>query len=245
MARSFQLADYVYAHRGLWGDHIPENSLAAFRRASLSGLGAECDVHMAADGEAVVHHDFTLERMTGQPLAIRDMHTGWLSLTPLSGTEETIPTLSEVLSVMNEQPLLIELKVDETTDRRGLVLAVLESLADHHGPAALMSFDAEIITIVRELDDTIQTGLLTPPLRLKSEDGCAQTIAELNVAKADFLAPHVVDIMDARSRLGPDKPLACWTISEPEHIEFAEIAGAAPIFEKVTPDLVSAPGAPK
>lgn len=245
MARSIDLSNHMFAHRGLWGDTIPENSLAAFRRASLSGLGAECDVHLSADGEVIVHHDFTLERMAGQPLAVKDMDASWLSLTPLANTDETIPSLRDVLVAMSEQPLLIEMKVDETTDRVALVTAVLNCLAQHDGPAALMSFDAEIITLAREADDAIQTGLLTPPLQMKSEDGCAQTIAELNVAKADFLAPHVIDIMDARSLLGPDKPLACWTISEPEHIQFASMANAAPIFEKVTPDLVSAAGAPK
>ena len=245
MASRFDLRQFSFAHRGLWGDEIPENSLAAFRKAHALGLGAECDVHLSSDGVPVVHHDFSLDRMTGQPLLVQNMTSDWLSLTPLKDSEQTIPSLEDVLNAMASQPLLIELKVDETTNRSALVEAVLTTLSSHDGPAAIMSFDAETITLAREASPDIMTGLLTVPLRLKTEDSCAQTIAELNVAKADFLAPHVIDIMDARSLLGPEKPLACWTISDSEHIEFARLASAAPIFEKLDPALVSPVGDPK
>ena len=54
-----------YAHRGLHGDGIPENSLPAFARASERGYGIELDVQLSADGEVMVFHDYTLGRMTG------------------------------------------------------------------------------------------------------------------------------------------------------------------------------------
>ena len=56
MAISFDLQAYAYAHRGLWSETRPENTLAAFRAASANGLAAECDVHLSSDGEVVVHH---------------------------------------------------------------------------------------------------------------------------------------------------------------------------------------------
>ena len=54
-----------FAHRGLHGDGIPENSLAAFRRACEAGYGIELDVHLTADEKLVVFHDDTLSRMCG------------------------------------------------------------------------------------------------------------------------------------------------------------------------------------
>ena len=54
-----------YAHRGLHGGGVPENSMAAFRRAVEAGYGIELDVHLSRDGEVVVFHDETLVRMTG------------------------------------------------------------------------------------------------------------------------------------------------------------------------------------
>ncbi|HZZ35853.1 MAG TPA: glycerophosphodiester phosphodiesterase family protein, partial [Caulobacteraceae bacterium] len=69
------LFDPPIAHRGLWSpDGPPENSLGAFQAACAAGYGIELDVQLTADGEAVVFHDSTLERMTGQPGRIAD-HT--------------------------------------------------------------------------------------------------------------------------------------------------------------------------
>ena len=60
---------YDYAHRGLHNREkgVPENSLAAFRRAAEAGYGAELDVHLTRDGRLVVIHDGDLERMCGVP----------------------------------------------------------------------------------------------------------------------------------------------------------------------------------
>ena len=55
-----------YAHRGLHGNGIPENSLAAFRLAAEAGCGIELDVQLSRDGEVMVFHDYTLTRMTGK-----------------------------------------------------------------------------------------------------------------------------------------------------------------------------------
>ena len=62
-----KLAGFRYAHRGLHGPGVPENSLAAFRRAAEAGYGAELDVRLTRDGRLAVFHDSTLERMCGVP----------------------------------------------------------------------------------------------------------------------------------------------------------------------------------
>ena len=62
-----------YAHRGYHEPpHIPENSMAAFRRAVEHGVGVEFDVHQIADGSLVIFHDDDLERMTGVKGQIED-----------------------------------------------------------------------------------------------------------------------------------------------------------------------------
>ena len=49
------LRRYRYAHRGFHDKpQVPENSLAAFRRAIERGFGAELDVHLTKDGKLVV-----------------------------------------------------------------------------------------------------------------------------------------------------------------------------------------------
>ena len=66
------LRRYRYAHRGFHDKpQVPENSLAAFRRAIERGFGAELDVHLTKDGKLVVFHDSTLQRCTGrQPMEV-------------------------------------------------------------------------------------------------------------------------------------------------------------------------------
>ncbi|CAF4311415.1 unnamed protein product, partial [Rotaria magnacalcarata] len=60
-------------HRGGAGESI-ENSLLAFDKGLENGLEMlELDCHLTKDSQAVVHHDFTLNRTTGQFGFIRDV----------------------------------------------------------------------------------------------------------------------------------------------------------------------------
>ena len=56
-----------FAHRGLHkrDKSVPENSLAAFERAASYGYGIELDVQLSKDGQVVVFHDDTLNRVCG------------------------------------------------------------------------------------------------------------------------------------------------------------------------------------
>ena len=62
-----------YAHRGLHGRGVPENSLKAFELACEAGKGIELDVQLSRDGEVMVFHDYNLKRMTGRDSLLSDM----------------------------------------------------------------------------------------------------------------------------------------------------------------------------
>jgi glycerophosphoryl diester phosphodiesterase len=105
------LACAVYAHRGLWGEGVAENSLSAFRRATEAGYGIELDVQLSLDGEVMVFHDSSLKRVTGCDASVFEKTAHELSSLRLSGTADTVPTLREVLSLVDGRvPLLIEIK---------------------------------------------------------------------------------------------------------------------------------------
>ena len=100
-----------YAHRGLHGEGVPENSLAAFKKAVENGHGIELDLQLSADGEVMVFHDYTLKRMTGEAGLLSEKTAEELRSLRLAGTDEHIPTLREVLELVDGQvPLLVELK---------------------------------------------------------------------------------------------------------------------------------------
>src|SRR5262249_31300242 len=99
------------AHRGLHGLDVPENSLAAFRAAMRRGYAIEFDVRLAKDDVPVVFHDAALGRMTGVAGLVAETAVAALRELRLNGSEEHVPTLAEVLRVVNGRvPLLIELK---------------------------------------------------------------------------------------------------------------------------------------
>ena len=105
----------AYAHRGLHdvSAGIPENSLAAFRRAKEKGYGVELDVFLTSDGHMVVHHDRSLKRICGMDRNIDQMTLEEVRALTLSGTDERIPTLDEVLSLIDGKiPMIIEMKSD-------------------------------------------------------------------------------------------------------------------------------------
>ncbi|MFR8547160.1 MAG: glycerophosphodiester phosphodiesterase [Lachnospiraceae bacterium] len=102
-----------YAHRGLHDRKagIPENTMAAFRRAVEQGFGIELDVQLTRDGEVVVFHDFDLKRICSVEGEVSDFTYKELRALSVDGTSEHIPKLSEVLEMVNGRvPLLVELK---------------------------------------------------------------------------------------------------------------------------------------
>lgn len=109
--------DWLYAHRGLHDNaaKVPENSMAAFRKAVEGGFGIELDVQMSRDGVPVVFHDFTLERMCGAEGKVCDYSYEELQQFTLAGSGERIPKFADVLKMVNGRvPLIVELKTERT-----------------------------------------------------------------------------------------------------------------------------------
>ena len=72
------LRGWSYAHRGLHGNGVPENSMQAFRLAKEAGCGIEFDVHLMADGNLAVIHDASLKRTAGAEVYIEDLEVNQL-----------------------------------------------------------------------------------------------------------------------------------------------------------------------
>ncbi len=144
------LQGWAYAHRGLHGTGIPENSMAAFRAALEGGYGIELDIHLLADGNLAVIHDSLLNRTTGQPGRIEDLTTAELRRYPLQGTAETIPEFMDVLTLFNGRaPLIVELKpVDD--NYAALTEAACNMLESYRGVYCLESFDPRCIQWLRQ-----------------------------------------------------------------------------------------------
>ncbi|MGZ8309980.1 MAG: glycerophosphodiester phosphodiesterase family protein, partial [Rhodoplanes sp.] len=101
------------AHRGLHdaAAGIIENTASAFSAAIDGGFGIETDLQISADGEAMVHHDFALGRLTLGSRLLAAMTAAGLKEVPFKATGDRMMTLGELCDfVAGRTPLVIELK---------------------------------------------------------------------------------------------------------------------------------------
>ena len=135
-----------FAHRGLHVEDksVPENSLEAFRLAASAGYGVELDVQLSRDGQVVVFHDDTLDRVCGVHARVDEKSFDELRLLRLCGTEQRIPLLTEALAVINGRgPLIVELKNGRRN--RELCEKTYAILSDYEGQVCIESFNPMIV----------------------------------------------------------------------------------------------------
>ena len=144
-----RLQGWDFAHRGLHGDGVPENSMEAFRLALEGGYGIELDVHLMADGNLAVIHDASLKRTAGADVKIEDLTLADLDGYRLEGTQERIPLFKDVLALYEgKAPMIIELKA-HGGNHGPLADAVCGMLEDYKGDYCLESFDPRVIHWLR------------------------------------------------------------------------------------------------
>lgn len=228
--RSFDLSNFAYAHRGLWSKAVPENSLNAFRSAAAAGLGCELDVRMTRDGELIVFHDATLERMCGSPARLSDINFVELRGYKLPDGSK-IPTLREALEAMNGLPTLIEVKIDPPN--RQIVPVLIEYLQRVTAPATVMSFDEWTVWRLAMLLPGFAVGQLIEPLEELGAEGVAEKAGRAREGGCAYLCPHHTSLSEA----GDDLPLVTWTVRTEPQLRLAKRHSAAPIFEGLDPTL--------
>ena len=131
---------YKLAHRGLHNKSYPENSLGAFQNAVDNGFAIELDVRLTKDNKVVVFHDFSLLRMCGLDQKLSETHFDELSQLKLGKSKYKIPTLEEVLTLINGKvPVMIELKPEKK--RKTLDIETYKIIKDYSGDLAVKSFN--------------------------------------------------------------------------------------------------------
>lgn len=216
------------AHRGLHNNDRPENSRAAFSSVFEHGYAIELDVQISKDGEAMVFHDYSLDRLTNSNGATRQKTAAQLSAIRLSNGE-TIPTLQEIVKLVSGQvAILIEIKDQDGalgSDVGLLEKRVAEVLADYHGPSAVMSFNPHSIMAMQDLAPDIPRGLTTslfpqeywqlvPQKRRKELAG----IPDYDACGASFISHHHTELdSDVVSKIrNTGDPVLCWTVKSEE-----------------------------
>jgi glycerophosphoryl diester phosphodiesterase len=234
-----------YAHRGLHGSSRIENSPSAFESAIQRGFGIECDVQRSADGQAMVFHDWTLDRLTGESGAVMDRTARQLGAIPLFGSTDTIPTLRQVLDlVAGRAPLLIEVKSKREHGVASLCMAVRRTLEGYRGDHAVMSFDPRVARwFARQSPGTLR-GLVVTEENARTLSGKLRRHLALWHARPDFLAYDVRDFPSkfAAAQRARGLPVLTWTVRSGELRAKARAHADAPIAEGAgIPDQTLAP----
>jgi glycerophosphoryl diester phosphodiesterase len=213
-SRQTELAQLIarpFAHRGLHGPGIVENSRAAFAAAIAAGHGIELDVQAALFGEAMVFHDYDLDRLTDAHGPLAGLEADEAQRIRLKESDETIPTLDEVLDLIaGRTPLLIELKTKSPAYHQ-LCYWVTGSLRHYDGPVGVMSFNPRVGHWFARHYPRFLRGLVVSEQDKPYLRGRMERAFSLWWARPDFLA---CDIRDLPSRLAAASglPVLTWTV---------------------------------
>ena len=155
------------AHRGLHdaAHGVVENSAGAVRAAVAAGYGIEVDLQISADGEAMVHHDAELGRLTEGKDRLDQLTAAALKRVAFRGSDEHMITLGELCDLVGGRvPMLLELKSRFDGDER-LPLRVAAVLATYDGPVAAMSFDPVQLSWLRQKAPRVPRGIVAAKYR--------------------------------------------------------------------------------
>ena len=229
-----------YAHRGLHGGGIPENSLPAFEKACQKGFGIELDVQLSGDGVVVVFHDDTLNRMTGKDAKVKELTLLELQSLSLSDTEETIPTFQDVLKLVNGRvPLLVELKGEDFN--AALCAPVAELLKGYRGEYCIESFNPLLLRAMRKhLPDACYGQLYTNVCKDRKRYSLLNILVSCMtfnfLSKPDFIAYNYIYRSSLPVRLTTKLYTATpfvWTVRDREELARARQKGELSIFENI------------
>lgn len=227
----------------------PENSPGAIRAAVAAGYAIEIDVQCSADGQAMVFHDETLDRLTAETGAVAARSAEALGRIRLTDAEDCIPTLPQVLDLVGGAvPLLIEIKdqslIMGETDGR-LETAVARALAGYDGPVAVMSFNPHSVARMASLAPGLPRGLTTAAYEpevwapLPPEVcGRLREIPDYDRVGASFLSHEASDLGRPRvaELAAQGAAILCWTIRSP-----ASEAKARKVAQNITFEGYAAP----
>lgn len=245
------------AHRGLHdaARGIIENTAPAFDAAIAGGFGIECDVRPAGNGLPIVFHDDTLDRLVDGAGSVHDLTASALKRLRYRGQNLGqnlgLQTFAELLDqVGGRVPLFVEIKSEWDPPEIPFLAQIARHALDYQGPIAVMSFDPDVMVIMRELAHEIPRGIVSGsytdgagetwwPGKISAERG--QRLANLDESQPvgpSFYAYHVGSLPHPAIQHARDAqrlPILTWTVRTAHDREIAKAYADAAIFEGAAP----------
>ncbi|HYH11356.1 MAG TPA: glycerophosphodiester phosphodiesterase family protein [Thermomicrobiales bacterium] len=213
----------ISAHRG-GRQEAPENTLDAFRKAADNGIpGAECDLHLSADGVPVVIHDATVDRTTNGTGEVHELTVEKLAALDARAdfvdwpTRPRVPTFAELMEIATSIDYMeVEIKPDAPERIERLLPRVIEEIdrVKAREMIRFISFDPDIVAACHRLAPDISLSLLTLQTTPKEiQDalrlGCDGIAGDVRTLTQEFtdMAHH------------EGLKVTCWTVNSDEDFD--------------------------
>ncbi len=216
------LENIIIAHRGNHNSKIPENSLLAFKTSLKENRPIELDVQLTKDNVLVVFHDYNLLRMTNQNLFLQDLTYSELKEINLLNTNEKIPTLKEVLSLINGK-VLLDIEIKNTKRITDTCKELLNELQNYPNNYLVKSFNPLIVFWFKKNAPNIPRGLLIMDNYTNNKliNIIVKSKATIKLCTPDFLAISKKMLKQKKWQKYQEKlPILIWTIKSRQEITY-------------------------
>lgn len=239
------------AHRGYHNmdDGCIENTPAAISAAVEKSFAIEVDLQETADGDALVFHDYVLDRLTQASGKVIDRPTQSLvNLSMKSGTDK-LWILQELFDLVDGKvPLVIEIKsLMRSGAQADFVRSVVNQVAAYQGPAVIKSFDPDMLSIAKARNPSVLRGIVADGARpegdyqkfSRMERFILRNLLHAPRTKPDFISYGIRDlpgIAPTIFRKFFGLPVMTWTVRTREQRERAVLHADQIVFEGFDPD---------
>ena len=214
------LVETPVANRGYHDKTSPENSLSAFKKAVEKGYAIKLEVQLISDGTVVVFNDDSLSRMTSNDGYIKFLTKNDLAMLYLNDTKETIPTLEQVLALVNgETPIIVDIK---NTGKVGeLEQKVIDILKKYKGEIAVASVNPYVLGYFYQHAPEIKRGQIAgffkhEKLTFATRFALKRMKLIKKVSFADFIMYEAKTLPNRFVRKYKKLPLLAWTVNSQE-----------------------------
>lgn len=211
----------IIAHRGIHDNKIiPENSLKSFSLTIKENFPIELDIQLTKDNIPIIIHDKNLKKMCSIDKEIKNSTYQEISHFKLLNTQEKIPTLTEVLELVNNKVFLdIEIKNMKNINKNCQIIQNI--LNNYNGEYSIKSFNPKIINWYKKNYPNITRGLL---IHHKYKNKIIKYIIHSKFA-TKYSNPNFIAISKDLLKnpkiihLTKKYPTMIWTINNQEEIE--------------------------
>lgn len=237
--RKHWIVNTPIAHRGLHDGNklIPENSILAFRNAIHNGFAIELDIVFSKDHQVIVFHDYNAYRLCGLDKKISNLTVKEIKALTLANSKEKIPTLVEVLKLVNNQvPLLIEIKNRSKVGHFEYKLN--EILKAYNGRIAIQSFNPRTLKWFLIQNPCVLRGHLASRCHQVKlpfyKRFISKNLLAIHLTKPDFIGYKIEDLpYKSVTKIRAKLPVLGWTINTKSKLEHAGLYCDNFIFENI------------